>query len=61
MVDISKCSGIDCPDKYDCYRFMAIASEMQYYSTFEFNKKTKLCKGFYPIGDRVNIKEIKDE
>ncbi len=61
MPDISMCLGIDCPDKYDCYRFMAIASEMQSYSTFEYNKKTQICKKFYPIGDKVDIKEIKDE
>ena len=61
MTDIAKCNNTSCQAKLDCYRFMAIPSEHQYYDSYEPDKKTKLCSGFYPIGDRVNIKEVKDE
>lgn len=31
MPDITKCSGIDCPHKNNCYRFTSSASEYQSY------------------------------
>lgn len=31
MADITKCSGLNCPHKENCYRFTAPASEYQYY------------------------------
>ena len=30
MSDITKCTGIDCPHKNDCYRFTAPMSDYQY-------------------------------
>ena len=31
MADITKCSGANCPHKENCYRFTAIASDLQSY------------------------------
>ena len=34
MPDISKCEGIDCPIKENCYRFTSEPCEYQAYSAF---------------------------
>lgn len=62
MSDISKCSGANCPNKEECYRFMAIPSEFsQAYGKFEYDKKTQTCRGFYPIANDREVKKLTDE
>ncbi len=42
--DTSKCKGINCAIKSECFRFVAIStSERQSWSTFEYDESKKSC------------------
>lgn len=46
MADISKCNGIDCPIKNDCYRHTAPDGIIQAYGVFKY-KEGKGCTWFW--------------
>lgn len=46
MPDISKCNGIDCPIKNDCYRHTAPDGIIQAYGVFKY-KEGKGCTWFW--------------
>lgn len=57
MPDISKCNGIDCPLKNNCYRYIAIASEYQaYFMHPPYDEEKNECKYFWDN----NLKESND-
>ena len=45
-MDITMCSGQDCPLKETCYRFAATPSEFRqsYFLNIPYNKETKTCE-----------------
>jgi len=45
MVDISKCQNGNCPSHKECWRYLAPASEYQYYAAFDPDEKDK-CEYF---------------
>ena len=47
MADISKCTGVDCPIKKECYRYTATSSILQSWAYFKYDKIKKECKDFY--------------
>lgn len=52
MPDITMCVNDDCPSKFECYRYMAVPSELrQSYAAFEHGKSDK-CGHFQPIDGR---------
>ena len=58
MQDITKCTGVDCPKKEECFRYTAEPSYYQsYFSVEPFNRDTKqfFCEMFW------NNKIIKNE
>ena len=46
MTDISKCSNTDCPSHMQCWRYLAPASEYQYYSDFKPEEGKDKCEYF---------------
>lgn len=48
MPDLAMCFNKECPRCHDCYRFMAIPNEWQYYSEFDAEN----CKDFMEIDGR---------
>jgi hypothetical protein len=60
MPDITMCSNNECPLKENCYRFKAIPSDWQSYSSFnpvKDNKYQYTCDHFMKIHEK-QIKKI---
>ena len=51
MPDIAKCQGLDCPDRYRCYRYLAPEStDGQPYGMFDWLRVDGFeCEGFVAI------------
>lgn len=58
MPDISKCNGINCPIKNDCYRHTAPDSTVQAYGVFKY-KEGKGCT-FYWDNKQEGRNTLKD-
>lgn len=55
MVDISMCSGKNCPLKEKCYRFKAKPNKfMQSYFTIPPIKEDGTCEHFWEMSDNIN-------
>jgi hypothetical protein len=52
MPDITMCDNEYCPLSKECYRFCAVPSEYQSYSTFEFDLTAWECKYFMQINPK---------
>ncbi len=54
MSDITKCSGVDCPLKSECYRFLAPADEywQSFFTEVPYDKEEKSCKEFWNVKER---------
>lgn len=46
MVDITKCTGENCPLKDKCYRYTIPLGEWQSYTNFQYNHDKKDCEFF---------------
>lgn len=57
MTDITKCKGIGCPQKENCYRFTATADEYQSYFV-ESPIKDGKCDMYW--GARVHDQHLKE-
>ena len=63
MNDITKCEGINCPDRDTCYRFLAKPDRLQSYSAFYEIRKDDSCEYYWEdkngkSGDGFKITEI---
>ena len=62
MPDMSMCPGRNCPDRIECYRYMAISTYIwQSHGNFDELREEDKCEYFWEIGDRRIRKEAKDE
>ena len=57
MADITMCKGDSCPLKDNCYRYLANASEYQYYFV-EAPYKDKDCEYYWKIDKPKDLKNI---
>ena len=46
MVDLAMCKNVKCKEHYQCYRFVATVSELQWYSDFAPNARNTRCDSF---------------
>lgn len=49
MPDIAMCLNESCSSRRQCYRFMAIPSDRQCYSTFDVPEGWRLCDAFLQV------------
>lgn len=57
MADITMCMNLKCPLKVICYRYLAVASTVQSYSDFKFNKEEVIsCNYYYKADIKIEIK-----
>ena len=63
MNDITKCDGVNCPQRDTCYRFLAKPDRFQSYSEFYKIRTDEKCEYYWEdrngkSGDGFTIKEI---
>jgi len=61
MTDITKCMGDNCPNKKECFRFLAKSDSWQSYfagSPIDGNGK---CDHFWAIKDKETLKRLQYE
>lgn len=60
MVDITKCSDKNCPNKLECYRYTASADRWQSYFTESPRKDNEdKCEYFWKVNNKDNNKNGK--
>lgn len=59
MPDISMCKLLECPKHLECYRFMAVPDERQWYAAFELTDNG--CESFMEIklGQKLTLKSVR--
>lgn len=58
MTDITKCSGLDCQMKGNCYRFTAKPSDYQSWFMQHPLKIDNTCDEFYPVNSKSMLNRI---
>lgn len=54
MPDITICMTETCPNKEECYRYMAVADQLQSYADFTKECNTTTDKKYYlPMEDKI--------
>ena len=58
MPDISMCLNVECPSRFDCYRYMAEPKDQQDYMGFSYDESGK-CDSFWMIELGHRLRKIK--
>lgn len=56
MLDITKCTGLNCPLKESCYRYKAKSDNLyqSYFIEVPYNSNEDKCEYYYPITEKFN-------
>ena len=61
MADITKCKGLGCPVKEDCYRYTAKADKYQsYFTDSPYDKENKKCDYYWGKNSQSIFEQIED-
>jgi hypothetical protein len=61
MADITKCKGVGCPVKEDCYRYTAEADIYQAYFLYApYDKEKKKCDYYWGNNSQSIFEQIED-